>query len=839
MTNNSRPAGGSQCRCRSLVFRVAAAALFATTIIAIAPAAVLAEESTAPLKTFDLPGGDAVATLRQFTVQSGVQLVYLEDSVRGAVTKPVKGMMTAREALTIMFAGTSLEIAEDARTGALTVHRKDAPKLSYSAPGASSDIIKLNPFEVSSTSYNGYAASQTVSGSKIATRLIDSIETINVVTQDMINDLGYQDPNDFLPASTAAVSNYAISSANQGVYIRGFRAQNWSVDGATEASFAQLDNFNFNSFEIVKGPSALLFGPFGAFGGYVNMVPKYAGQDGEVNQVQFTVGTNDYTSELIDVGAALTTDGVVQGRLVGGEYDAHRAGKPGDFTHNHTIAPSITINISKKTQLKFRLDLESSHVRNSEDAENAAGVVLRNFTDDGPEGLQPDLGVEDRSTETQTVLTSQLTDDWSFKLNFMTDAELYVDDQVLLAQDAATGLVGSNQYPQETYQYQKLREKISYHSWYGGAATNWKVPEIGHGFSNDATVSGDMYEYSDNYIFYANLQTATMYPQYNVAPYTTFDPSNPNYSSIANMSLLIPQMSEPYATEWLGGIDGLDTFGAFNKKLQLVLGTRYNYDSRYSYNTTRSTPTAPLAGTPSTDVIEELWLNRYGLVFQPIPEVSLYYGHDEGYISVGVGYTFQGALIQPQAGKENEVGIKTDMFHALGGEWSSQLSYFMLNVTNINIADPAHQGYYLEEAAEKNDGFDAQITYQGDKLSGTIGYYDANGPYNPITGIRVPYSPKTTFVSLLKYNITPAIAFGGNWRWQGNSLDGFSNRVLAPYDTLGLFATYTKNLSKGKMIWRLGMSNVTNATAAYMMVSPERVFTEDGRETKLSLSYVW
>jgi hypothetical protein len=41
------------------------------------------------------------------------------------------------------------------------------------------------------------------------------------------------------------------------------------------------------------------------------------------------------------------------------------------------------------------------------------------------------------------------------------------------------------------------------------------------------------------------------------------------------------------------------------------------------------------------------------------------------------------------------------------------------------------------------------------------------------------------------------------------------------------------------MIWRLGMSNVTNATAAYMMVSPERVFTEDGRETKLTVSYIW
>jgi len=840
MTSHTKPVGRLTCRSSGFAFRAAAAALFLSIIMAVLPAAALAADPE-PAKSFDLPAGDAVSTLKQFTEQSGVQLVYMVDMVRGTTTNAVKGVMTGPSALGAMLAGTNLEVVEDSQSGALSIRQRDQSKKTAGGPGGADDqVVKLSPFEVSSTSYNGYAASDSVSGSKVATRLIDSIETINVVTQDMINDIGYQDPNDFLPASTAAVSNYAISSPNQGVYIRGFRAQNWSVDGATEPSFAQLDNFNFESFEVVKGPSALLFGPFGAFGGYVNMIPKYAGEDGEFNQLSLTIGTSDYTSELLDVGGS-TLGGDVDGRLVAGEYDDHRANKPGDFDHNHTIAPSVTLNISKESKLKFRVDIESSHIRNSEDAENAQGVVLQNYTDDGPDNIQPNLGTEDRSVVTQTVFTSQLSDTWSLKLNVMTDAELYHTNQVLLVQDAATGLTTTDQYPQATYQYDELNETISYHSWYGSAITNWKVPDFGHGFSNDLTLSGDLYSYLDDYIFYANSATAGMYPAASLPPYTTFNPSNPNYSAVAPIIGLIqePQQVEPYAVEWIGGVDLLDTFGLFDKKLQLILGTRYNYDSRYSYNTTRSTPTAALAGTPSTDVIEELWLKRYGVVYQPIPQMSFYYGHDEGYISVGVGYTFAGALIQPQSGKEDEVGIKTDLFKALGGQWSSQIAYFQLHVTNINIGDPQHFGYYLEEAAEQNFGFDSQITYQNDKLSGTVGFYNANGPYNPITGVRVPYSPKETFVSWLKYNITPAIAFGGGWRYQGDSLDGFSNNVLAGYDTLGLFTTYTQKFTKGKIVWRLGMSNVTNATAAFMEVTPERIFREDGRETKLTMTYLW
>jgi len=54
---------------------------------------------------------------------SGKQVVFLVDSVRGVMTNPVRGEYTVREALTRLVADTGLVVAEDAKSGALMVKR--------------------------------------------------------------------------------------------------------------------------------------------------------------------------------------------------------------------------------------------------------------------------------------------------------------------------------------------------------------------------------------------------------------------------------------------------------------------------------------------------------------------------------------------------------------------------------------------------------------------------------------------------------------------------------------------------------------------------------------------
>ncbi|MBI5424006.1 MAG: TonB-dependent receptor [Opitutae bacterium] len=81
-------------------------------------------------KTYSISAGAASATLAAFTEQSGEQIVYPVEIVRGVRTNAVKGELSARAALEQLVAGTDLVVVQDASTGALGLRRaSDQPAM--------------------------------------------------------------------------------------------------------------------------------------------------------------------------------------------------------------------------------------------------------------------------------------------------------------------------------------------------------------------------------------------------------------------------------------------------------------------------------------------------------------------------------------------------------------------------------------------------------------------------------------------------------------------------------------------------------------------------------------
>jgi hypothetical protein len=81
------------------------------------PAAV----ANVPRKQFDIPDGDAALTLKAFSRQSGVEIIYPAEEVRAIKTHGVKGELSAHAALARMLDGTRLITAQDEKTGAFAV----------------------------------------------------------------------------------------------------------------------------------------------------------------------------------------------------------------------------------------------------------------------------------------------------------------------------------------------------------------------------------------------------------------------------------------------------------------------------------------------------------------------------------------------------------------------------------------------------------------------------------------------------------------------------------------------------------------------------------------------
>lgn len=91
-------------------------------------ATTTAVAADAERKNYDIPRDDAAGTLKRFAEESGKQVVYLVDLVRGATTNAVKGEFTAHEALHRMVADSGLAAIEDEKTGALMISRAPRPE---------------------------------------------------------------------------------------------------------------------------------------------------------------------------------------------------------------------------------------------------------------------------------------------------------------------------------------------------------------------------------------------------------------------------------------------------------------------------------------------------------------------------------------------------------------------------------------------------------------------------------------------------------------------------------------------------------------------------------------
>ncbi len=177
-----------------------------------------------------------------------------------------------------------------------------APRARVPAPEsvpkpAPEEAITLSPFEVVSDD-RGYQALNTLSGTRLNSKLDDLGASISVVTKEQMTDFGLLDINDVFryEASTEGTDTYTTFNRNrsggvndqvqsdpaQANRIRGINAGGQSAAGANTAwgnfssnSKIPIDPYNIDAVEISRGPNSNLFGLGGA-SGTVNVVPTQA-----------------------------------------------------------------------------------------------------------------------------------------------------------------------------------------------------------------------------------------------------------------------------------------------------------------------------------------------------------------------------------------------------------------------------------------------------------------------------------------------------------------------------------------------------------------------------------
>jgi hypothetical protein len=273
------------------------------TVLSALAFTVAAHADFSSKKTFSLPAGDATSTLKNLAEQSGEQITFPAEQIRGVQTNAVQGELSTREALDALVANTGLVVVEDKESGGLTVRKSAVPdeEASISPKGKTSipvepvsgerskttenaETIVLSPFEVQGDS-KGYYASSSLSGTRINSKLEDLAASISVVTRQQLIDTAALDINDVFKyeSNTEGMSQFTDFTLDRTFYkenttlnpqsanrIRGLNSANTAMNNFAVSGAIPFDTYNISSIEISRGPNANIFG-LGNASGTVNV----------------------------------------------------------------------------------------------------------------------------------------------------------------------------------------------------------------------------------------------------------------------------------------------------------------------------------------------------------------------------------------------------------------------------------------------------------------------------------------------------------------------------------------------------------------------------------------
>ncbi|PTX97878.1 TonB-dependent receptor [Opitutus sp. ER46] len=176
------------------------------------------------------------------------------------------------------------------------------------------ETIVLSEFTVRADAPDSYTASETITGSRVAEKIMNLPYTVNVLTAEFIEDFGFFDfDDDFAYTSSFGGYDSGGGSAN----VRGL-----AVGKSLRNGFMRIgvvDRGNVDRIEVIKGPSAAVYGE-ALPSGLINIVTKKP-KLRPGYRLSVTGGTNDLARVDVDATGRLGKSGKTAYLLNGSFYE--------------------------------------------------------------------------------------------------------------------------------------------------------------------------------------------------------------------------------------------------------------------------------------------------------------------------------------------------------------------------------------------------------------------------------------------------------------------------------------------------------------------------------------
>ncbi|QDL91468.1 TonB-dependent siderophore receptor [Paroceanicella profunda] len=689
--------------------------------------------------------------------------------------------------------------------------------LTASAASAQSagEVIPLEPVVVESEALQdptapvtGYVAETTATATKTGTPILETQQSVSVVTAGEIRAQGAQTLGQALEYTAGVVgAPYGSDARFDSPVLRGFDGrQSQYLNGLKlmrTSGAPAIETYGMERVEVLLGPSSLLYGQ-GNPGGIINQIQKHP-QFRSFGEVGAGLGSYDTREIFGDVGNTLG-DGEVAWRLTGVLRQADMQTDELD-NDRYYIAPTVTWKPSARTSFTLLSSLQ-------QDNPSSPSGLPAELTLDGGNQLSRDFYIGETSVDTSDRTMANIgyefehrfNDSWTFSQNFRYSDFTWDYDSVYFSSLAADGRTMNRGV---TYQ-QEDTGTLNLDSHLIGA--------VSLGETEHTLLFGVDLRQFDN-------DTVT---EFGRAP--TLDALDPQYGAAVPRDVWYTSTNDTR----------LRQAGIYVQDEAKWGGWRATGGLRYDWAKSEGTTYTNFAGSSTLDEQDSALTGRAGLSYIFDNGIAPYVSYSTSFEPVSGTDGLTGAAFEPTTGEQFEIGVK---YQPVGMNAMFTAALYDLTQENVTVTDTYQGASYSRQVGKvHSQGLELQGTaslMEGLDLHAAYTYTDAEREGGLEDGLRPTNVPKNAASLWLNYTFDTGalkgLGLGGGVRYVGSRYGDLDNAYRMDSVTLfDLGVTY----DLGDVLASVTVRNLTDETYVSNCGS-FGCYYGDGRTVMARLTYKW
>ena len=615
--------------------------------------------------------------------------------------------------------------------------------------------------QVSVTAAAPYRAQESSFATRTAAPILDTPLSLDVVPETVLLDQQAVRIEDGLRNIASFQPNFSFGLLQDSFILRGF-----TLGGDTTAAGyregVRLTAYNYPTaalqrVEVLKGPASALYGRVEP-GGVINVVPLKPSVTPQYT-AQIQMGSNALVRPTLSASGPLVGDELFY--RVTFDYLDRETFR--DFVEEKQVfvAPTLVWSPGDATRLEVEIEY-----RDQEATADMGIPVVGDRPADIPVDRflgvpEIDGGSERRDRLFDVDFSQDLSSNWQFryKATFNRSEQDYID-VTNRGLDEETGIMSRGFFANDA----------TFDTWYtsGEAVGRFQAGRTQH------TLVVGMDHYRDDK---AEVLWFTFADFGAVTPINIYDPVYVG-SRVPNLR---PEDAFPY--------DSLTSWSGFYAHDELRLGERWIAVAGARYDR---------SGTENDflDRVTEGRLSpRFGLVFKPTPQSSVYGNYNRGF-GPNNGRSATNEPFDPELSEAFEIGLKTENS---SGSWRATVAAFNIVKQNVLTDDPSTPDDPFDSIAvgeARSRGLELGLTGQVASNLAVIGSYaftstEITEDNSGNAGNRFPNAPLHAANIWLRYQATERLAFGGGLFAVSERQGDEENTFIVPaYGRVDLMARY-------------------------------------------------